>query len=254
MKNALVDGFRAFLDIKEEEEIVSAAVAKKASFLAAGRAVFAFTDWIIAAGLGAFVFWMQSKNFSSVNVWLATFLYDLVASAAFFFLSDMTKCDFTFGQSFRRVADSLSGNGFFGKIFAGMLLLGVSAKAIIWEGPEVICFLFQKELKSRRNIWLALIVLSALQGLFGAWLYSTGYELWRAFAPKLVDSHLVLMGIATFAIVAIIVALAKKIVKLVTKAIRFFFECSKKQQLMMVFQLAVFIFCTMLLLRKIIFT
>ena len=215
MKTAIVNGFKAFFEVEEDKSVMTAEVAKKASILALSRVIFAGADWVVAAGLGSMVFWMKAMGtFSSVDVWMATFLYDLLASAAFFFLSDMTGCDFTLGQSFRRVADSLSKNGFVGKIFSGILLLGVSAKAIIWEGPEVICFLFQKELKTRSNIWLALFGLSALQGLFGAWLYTTGYNLWQKFASASLSSHYVLMGIATFACIALVVWLCKQVVRL----------------------------------------
>lgn len=215
MKNALVGGIKAFFEVEEQESVMTTKVAKKASVLAVGRVVFAGADWVVAAGLGSMVFWMKAVGtFSTTDIWLTTFMYDLFASAIFFFLSDMTNCDFTLGQSFRRVADSLSKNGIAGKVFSGILLLGVSAKAIIWEGPEVICFLFKKELKTRSNIWLALFVLSALQGLFGAWLYTTGYNLWQKFASTSLTSHYILMGIATFACVALGVTLIKQLINL----------------------------------------
>jgi hypothetical protein len=226
MKKALMQVFKAFFEIKEEEIIVAADVAKKFSWLAVGRIFYGVADWAIAAGLGAFVFWMEANNWSTIDVYLMTFSYDFIAAASFFFLSDMTACDFTFGKSLRRVSDSLAKhNGFWGKFFAYALLFGVSFKAIVWEGPEVICFLFQKELKKRENIWLALFALSALQGIFGAWLYTTGYKLWQKFgAQYMMDSHYVLMGIATFAVIAIVGFLAGRIAKWGGKFLRKFID------------------------------
>ena len=139
----------------------------------------------------------------------------------------MTKCDFTLGESLRRVSDRFAKEGFWGKIFSGMLIIGVSIKAIIWEGPEVICFLFKKELKTRINIWLALFMLSAVQGLFGTWLYTTGYRLWEEFGSSTLGSHYILLGIATFFIFFIIVAILKKIAQWGMATIRFFWQLSK---------------------------
>lgn len=216
----VVGNVKAFLDA---DSVLTTVTAKRASILAVGRILFEFSDWVIAAGLGSLIFWMEAKEtFSSLSVWLVTFAYDFIASAIFYFLSDMTRCDFTFGQSFRRVADRLYKKGFGGKILAIMLLLGVSARAIVWEGPEVICFLFHKELKTRRNIWLALFGLSALQGLFGAWLYTNGYELWAKYGSPALNSHYLLLGILTFVGVVMIATILKQLVRLGARIIGFY--------------------------------
>lgn len=226
MKKALIDGFRAFFGLEDETKIATTEVAKKVSLLAIGRLVYNWADWAIAAGLASFSFWMQAKSFSETDVYLGTFLYDFFAAAGFFFLSDMTGCDFTLGQSFRRVAGSFAKNGFWGKFSAGLLFLVVSVKAIIWEGPEVICVLFQRELKRRENIWLALFGLSALQGVFGTWLYTTGYNLWQRVSPEL-NSHYVVMGIITFIIFVAFVFLVKKIIRWGAEFVQFFIQASR---------------------------
>ncbi len=197
MIKAAKKGFRAFLGFEEGAVLASADVAKKVSFLAVGRFIYAMVDWVIAAGLGSFSFWMQARGCSTWEVFLGTAAYDTIAAAILFYASDATNCDFTLGQSLRRLADSFSQNGFVGKISAGMLLFAACVKAILWEGPEVICFLFQKELGKKANLWIALVVLSAVQGVFGTWLYTTGYGLWNKLGAQF-SSHYVLLGVATF--------------------------------------------------------
>jgi hypothetical protein len=242
LKKAILEGIKAFLDVKEEDSLATSKVAKEVSLLTVGRMIYNWADWAIAAGLASFSFWMQANSFSETDVYLGTFLYDFFAAAAFFFLSDMTGCDFTLGQSFRRVAGSFARNGFWGKFSAGMLFLVVSVKAIIWEGPEVICVLFQKELKKRENIWIALFILSAIQGVFGTWLYTTGYNLWQKFVPAKLGSHYILLGIVTFVIFIAIVAILKKIVQWSIRAIRFFCQISQKEKWLIIIFLLVLVF------------
>lgn len=186
-----------------------------------GRVLYAAVDWGVSAGLGSFVFWMSAMHFSQINIFLATWLYDLVVAATFFFASDMTGCDYTMGNSFRRVADSFMREGFWGKMMAGLLVVGLSLKAIIWEGPEVICFIFKKELKTKTRLWGALISLSAFQGMFGSWLYTTGYDLWQKYSQAgIADSHFILMGIATFAIFVIVCEIGRRLAGLIMKMFR----------------------------------
>jgi small basic protein len=210
---------KAFFDI--EDKIMSKEGAKKVSFTAVGRAFYGIIDYLIAAGLGAMVFWMNARSFSGKDIYLATFLYDFIAAAGFYWLSDMTGCDITLGQSFRRVMDVMHQKGFYGKISAWLLAIGISVKAIIWEGPEVICFLFQKELKKRENIWLSLFVLSALQGIFGTWLYTTGYNLWEKFGSQYFktesDVWALVMGVGFFVVFLIGISLVREIWQFLSK-------------------------------------
>ena len=171
------DVMKAFLGMKEQEAILSAQGAKKAGILVVSRFCYGLLDYIIAGGLGVVVVWMNSIDCSNGEILMATFLYDLMASYLFYFLSDKSGYDITLGNSLRRAADAMFRNGIFGRILGGLLLLGVSVKAIIWEGPEVICFLFRKELNTRPMFHVAMICLSFLQAIFGSWLYTTGYKL-----------------------------------------------------------------------------
>ncbi|NCA94059.1 MAG: hypothetical protein EOM84_02655 [Sphingobacteriia bacterium] len=221
MKNlisTMVLSFRAFFDI--EGKVMSREGAGKLSLTVAGRFFYGVVDYSIAAGLGAVVFWMNAKNFSSKDIYLATFLYDFIAAAGFYWLSDKTGYDITLGKSFRRVVDVMHKRGFYGKLSGWLIALGVSLKAIIWEGPEVICFLFQKELKSRQKIWLSLFVLSALQGIFGAWLYTKGYDMWERYGSTYFktesDLWVPILGVCFFVIIFIFVGMMKEVIRLIT--------------------------------------
>lgn len=165
--------------MKENEAVLSADGAKRISITAAGRFFYGVLDYVIAGGLGVMVVWMNVRDFSITAIFLATWAYDFIAAAGFYLLSDMSGYDITLGKSLRRSADVMFKNGIIGNILGGLLLLGVSVKAIVWEGPEVICFLFKKEIKSPMRIFFSLVILSAGQGVFGAWLYTTGYNLWK---------------------------------------------------------------------------
>lgn len=219
MKNlisTMVLSFRAFFDI--EGDIISKEGAEKFSLTVAGRFFYGVIDYSIAAGLGAMVFWMNAKNFSSKDIYLATFLYDFIAAASFYWLSDRTGYDITLGKSFRRVVDVMHQRGFYGKLSGWLLALGVSLKAIIWEGPEVICFLFQRELKNRQNIWLSLFVLSALQGVFGAWLYTKGYNLWERFGSGYLNAEsdlwMLVLGVCFFVVVFSFAVMIREVFRL----------------------------------------
>ena len=250
MKRALIEAFLAFLEVEEDKSIASTEVIKRASLLTVSRIIYNYTDWAVAGALASFSFWMQAKDVSTTGVYVGTSLYDFFAAAGFFFLSDMTGCDFTLGRSFRRVSDSFRENGFWGLFFSAILLFGLAVKAIIWEGPEVICVLFRRELNNRKRIWSALFILSALQGIFGTWLYTTGYNLCQKYVPAELQSHYILLGIATFIIFVIIVAILRKVVQWSIRAVKFFFRISRKEKLLIAALLVVMAFDGLLVWLK----
>jgi hypothetical protein len=79
--------------------------------------------------------------------------------------------DITLGEALRRSADIIHGEN---RIAGYLNFLLVSVKAIVWEGPEQIVIFFR--LAGATRIMISLVTLSLVQGLFGAWLYSTGYD------------------------------------------------------------------------------
>ena len=219
------DAMKAFLELKESEAVLSKEGVKKVSTLAVGRFFYAVLDYLIAGGLGVMIVWMNTRGFSMMEIYLATATYDWVAALFFYYLSDLSGYDITLAISFRRSADVMFRNGIAGRILGGLLLFGVSVKAIIWEGPEVICFLFRKELKTRAKFHLAMIILAAGQGVFGTWLYTVGYEMLKRFLPAKVEFwHVALMAVAIFIIFTLVVMIIKKLAKLTVTAFQYFFR------------------------------
>lgn len=237
-RNAL----KAFFEIKEQEAIISKEGGKKITITAVGRFFYGLLDYLIATGLGVMVVALNAKNFSGIEIFIATWIYDTLASALFYGLSEKTGVDITLGKSFRRAADVMFKNGIIGRFLGGLLLLGVSVKAILWEGPEVICFIFKKEIGSPFRIALALIILSALQAIFGAWLYTTGYETLKAFLPADVKFwQIVLMAIAIFVSFTVVATAIVKLAQWSVAVARSFWESSQKEKLFVVISLLVMI-------------
>lgn len=207
------ESFSAFFDI--EGEVISMNGARKISFITFGRIFYTLVDYGIAAGLGAMIFWMNDGNFKGEYIYLATLVYDFLAAAIFYWFSDMTGCDITLGKSFRRVIDVMHKRGFYGKISAYFLALGISIKAIIWEGPEVICFLFKKEINNKVDIWLMLLFFSTIQASFGTWLYNTGYDLWKKYGSSYFQSDsgiwALFMGVIFFIFILLLISSTREV-------------------------------------------
>ena len=219
------DALKAFLELKEQEAIISAEGGKKISKLAIGRFLYAITDYLIAGGLGTMVVWMNVQKYTTMEMYAATAIYDLLAAYFFFFASDLSGYDITLANSMRRAADVMFHNGFNGRILGGLLLVGNSIKAIIWEGPEVICFMFRKELNTRAKFHGAMWILSFGQGIFGTWLYTVGYEILKRFLPADVKFwQVIIMAIVIFIIFTLAILTVKKILQLLSAVFRIFWK------------------------------
>jgi len=238
----LKDALKAFLELKENEAILSAEGGKKASKLTIGRLLYAAQDYLVAFGLGSIVVWMSAKGCSIILIFLATFVIDVTFAYYFIHFSDSSGYDITLGKSLRRVADVIMKNGVAGKIIGVVLLVWTCGKAIVWEGPETICTLFRKELNTRVKFHVAMIALSFGQAIFGTWLYTTGYKIWERFAISKLESYqLILLAIAIFAVFTLSVMILKKLGQWMMTAILSFWEASSKEKMLVVMGLLVII-------------
>ena len=170
---------KAFFGIHDSDNVVSGA--RKLSTLTIGRVLYIAADYWVAGLLGAMVVYMKADGYSYTIIILATWLYDFVAALVFWAVSNISGNDFTFGESYRRAGNKMST----AKIkFVGVILFVITPawvifKAIIWDGPEAIVIYFKNELRTVLCTIIALVVLSGIQGLFGAWLYTSLYVLWK---------------------------------------------------------------------------
>jgi hypothetical protein len=160
---------RAFFDIHADDNLVSGT--EKVAATAARRAVFVVMDYWSAILLAAMVAFMKYHGHDYWTIFLAAWAYNFLAAAAFYLLQTKSGQDITLGEAFRRAADVIHAKN---RLAGYLTFLLVSAKAIVWEGPEQIVIFFR--LSGATRILISLVVLSLIQGLFGAWLYSTGYD------------------------------------------------------------------------------
>ncbi len=114
---------------------------------------------------------MKYRGHDYWTIFLATWAYDFIAAAAFYQLQTKSGQDITLGEALRRSADIIHGES---RVAGYLTFLFVSVKAIIWEGPEQVVIFFR--LVGAAHILISLVALSLIQGLFGAWLYGTGYD------------------------------------------------------------------------------
>jgi hypothetical protein len=172
------DVVKAFFGFHEHEG--ASVKAKKVFSLTIGRVVYAAADYWVAILLGTIVVMMSAYNCSYVSIILVTWIYDFVFAVIFWAASERSGNDFTFGKAYRRAGDKMneSQNRIVGMTLFVLTVLWVSFKAIVWDGPESIVIFFKNELKTTSRVIVALEVLAGIQSLFGAWLYTSVYDLW----------------------------------------------------------------------------
>ncbi|MGA9396238.1 MAG: hypothetical protein WCA83_14470 [Azonexus sp.] len=159
----------AFFDIRADDTLLSKT--GKVTATAARRTLYVVTDYWVAILLATMVAFMKYRGHDYWSIFLATWAYDFVAAVAFYLVQIKSGQDITLGEALRRSADIIHGEN---RIAGYLTFLLVSVKAIIWEGPEQIVIFFR--LAGVTRIMVSLVALSLIQGLFGAWLYSTGYD------------------------------------------------------------------------------
>lgn len=159
----------AFFDIRADDTLVSKT--GKVAATAARRTVFVLMDYWVAILLAAMVAFMKYHGHDYWTIFLAAWAYNFVAAVGFYLLQTKSGQDITLGEAFRRAADVIHAKN---RLAGYLTFLLVSVKAIVWEGPEQIVIFFR--LVGTGRILLTLVALSMIQGLFGAWLYSTGYD------------------------------------------------------------------------------
>ena len=159
----------AFFDIRADETLITGT--SKVAATAARRIAFVIMDYWVAILLAAMVALMKYRGHDYWSIFLATWAYDFLAAVTFYLVQKKSGQDITLGEALRRAADIIHSEN---RLAGYLTFLLVFIKAIVWEGPEQIVIFFR--LDGAARILVALVVLSLIQGLFGAWLYSTGYD------------------------------------------------------------------------------
>lgn len=167
LKEATREFFQIFEDDSHEDvvETVRMTMRQRAYYIA-------MDYWAVFAciGLIAVLNYFEKTSFE-IAIWTITF--DFWVAWSFMVYSLRTGKDVTFGEGYRRALDVVHRES---KIIGFLGMVGVNAKATIWDGPEQVPIFFKKELGSFERMVGILVPLSIIQGIFWAWLYSYGYE------------------------------------------------------------------------------
>jgi hypothetical protein len=163
--------FKAFFDIRENDGLGSRT--KKVGATAIRRVVFIAADYWTALACAGLVSILNYWGRSFLEITAATWAYDLAIATVFLGISLKSGQDITLGESFRRAADVVHSAN---KMAGYITFAGLAAKATIWDGPEQVVIFFKKEIKTITGMLVILTILTLVQGLFWAWLYSLGYD------------------------------------------------------------------------------
>jgi hypothetical protein len=165
------EAFKAFYDIKEDDE--SLEKIKKVGATEARGFVFYVADYwatfVCAAMVSTLNYWAWSFWAIVAATWGFGFVFAIFALIACHY----TGQDFTLGSSHRRVADTFFRRS---KLVGISYYLGHNIKATIWDGPEEVVYFYKDQIRNVFLIASMVFVLTFLQGLFWAWVYSMGYE------------------------------------------------------------------------------
>lgn len=167
IKEATREFFQIFEDDSHEDVVASVRMTMKQ------RAYYIAMDyWAVFACIGLITVLNYFEK-SSVEVAIWTIAFDFWVAWGFMVYSLRTGKDVTFGEGYRRALDIIHRES---KVIGFLGMVGVNAKATIWDGPEQVPIFFKKELRSFERMVGILVPLSIIQGIFWAWLYSYGYE------------------------------------------------------------------------------
>lgn len=184
-----VELYSAFLNFKAGDSIEDRAV--KVASVVVRRTIYVFVDYWLAALSLLIVVVMKRTGFSFLFIFLATWVYDIIVSAAFVLIYAKTGKDLALGQDFRRAADVIRTRS---RLLGYLVSVGVAAWAVFWDGPEKVVTYFWKELKTFPMIAGVLVVLSAFQAIIWTSAYSFGYDLiffvWKAASTFISNSNL----------------------------------------------------------------
>jgi len=169
IRRVAFNSLKAFFDIGIKDNLVTGA--GKVAATALRRAAFVFIDYWAAIILAAIVSLMKYHGYTYLEIFIAAWAYDFMVATGFYLIQMKSGQDITLGEALRRAADVIQNEH---RLAGYVTFFLITIKAIVWEGPEQIVIFYK--IGGAIPIVAALISLSFVQGLFGAWLYSTGYD------------------------------------------------------------------------------
>ena len=162
----------AFFDVDEKDE--SEEKGKKASITIFKRILYTAGDYGLAALSIALVLAIKKLDFPYLfAVFAVWILIDIPSSAILVAIYEKTGRDMTLGRSYRRMANIIYSHS---KISGIMVFIYEATLASFWSGPDYTVIFFREELKTRRVLVIALILITVAHSFLWAAVYWSGYD------------------------------------------------------------------------------
>ena len=165
------DVWKAFFDINEEDETGDAA--EKIGNKIELRLWYFILDYWLAALFAALVIGMTAWGFDPLTIFFTGWMFDFVVAMYFVIHERLSGTDISLGSDYRRAMDMLKVRR---KLAWSVALVGILAKASVWDGPEQIVMFFRKEISTWLRVSGIVALLSAFQAAFWQLLWSLGYD------------------------------------------------------------------------------
>ncbi len=155
-----------------EEDGALTVTSKMANFVVR-RFVYTAADYWLMGVSVALVMSMKAIGVEFPSIFLILWAFDIVIAGTFLFFWQRTGIDLTLGNDLRRAYDEIHAKS---RVAGILAFLVVITQATVWNGPEQVIIFFRQEIRSRVMMTFVLLILSAIQAVVWAAVYSLGYE------------------------------------------------------------------------------
>jgi len=148
-------------------------IAVKVAQTASKGAAYSAIDWaltLLSPTIVGFCKWMKlTDGITTLVLWA----FDLICAHYLVKWNDAFVEDLTLTDALRRAIDEMKKES---KLIAYTLILLILIRFTFWDGPERVALFFKKELPSKREEMLILILFSLFQAILWTKLYSLGID------------------------------------------------------------------------------
>jgi len=170
---------------KIDEEDGTKEMAGKVAKTVSKGAAYSLSDNLLTALSPATVGFLKWLGWSDVEITIAIWVEDVAIAYGLVLFSRNVVEDFTLTEALRASIDSIRGNGRLGRAIANILTIGLLIRFSLWDGPERVAIFLHKELPSRVQELLVIVVFSLVQAIFWTQIYSWGInglvDIWKMF-------------------------------------------------------------------------
>lgn len=125
-------------------------------------------DWFIVAVTASITTFLKYQGLSNHQIWITLWSLSLAYSGAIVLLNDLSKIDFTYMETLRRLTNDATGKS----RFIGFILeFIVFIRLLLWDGPDQLLIFFKERLPSRLLKGAFFVITSGFQMFIWAQLY-----------------------------------------------------------------------------------